>query len=321
MSVKDHRYRSSFSRNGWIRVAEGGSPLWWHLADRNNAAVCHDTCSSSEGLYKIDLLDLGNHCNLPASKSCREDNSVRDPCRSGFNCRKDLQQALLHASTTATGEDSRRDSLEHLLDSFFSKTPNAFSHSTKLIRKTEVPAPCNIPLKLDRDISSCSQYPWQSQDGFQQIPVIRIDDNHEISYVRCARETWTPTSRSCGLPEDMKQARLLARMRCLSACRRSKDPFINEYQMESHSGTSLAAQMPLLCPIIFSKVAIRSRRECEAAGCQLEDNLGRLHQLHLILSEWRSVTPPHTTPHPSQDNSRSSRGLLLGIAVVPVWET
>lgn len=109
----------------------------------------------------------------------QEDDGAKGLVSLLFSGNDDVHQAALNVLKTMTSEDSRQDSLKHLLEVFFTNTLAAVTEAMRTISVAKVFTPCSVMLKLVRDVFNCL---CDSQDGILRSRV--ITDEKEAAALR-----------------------------------------------------------------------------------------------------------------------------------------
>lgn len=96
-----------------------------------------------------------------------------------------IHDGTLSVLKTLSGEDSRRDTVMHVIRAFFSTTLHAVASSVRQVHDSRVFAPCSIMLKLLRDVFSCL---CDTSDG-----VLRSKGDLSESDAMAIRVLWSRT--------------------------------------------------------------------------------------------------------------------------------
>ncbi|KAF7197080.1 Helicase SEN1 [Pseudocercospora fuligena] len=99
-----------------------------------------------------------------------------------FSANDEIHQGTLSALKALSGQDNRRDSLFHVTELMFCTTLSAVSESLALIGKARMFGPCEVSLKLCRDILDCL---CDTQDG-----ILRKERRWTESDLRALKMFW-----------------------------------------------------------------------------------------------------------------------------------
>ena len=99
-----------------------------------------------------------------------------------FNGHERIHNPALGILKTISGEDSRRDSIMHVVKVFFTITLTAVANSLRILHEKKVFTPCAVALKLCSDIINCL---CDSQDGILRSKVLSTDEE-----VRALNKFW-----------------------------------------------------------------------------------------------------------------------------------
>ncbi|KXT17167.1 hypothetical protein AC579_317 [Pseudocercospora musae] len=99
-----------------------------------------------------------------------------------FSANDEIHQGTLSALKALSGQDNRRDSLFHVIELMFCTMLSAISESLALIGKARMFGPCEVSLKLCRDILDCL---CDTQDG-----ILRKERRWTESDLRALKIFW-----------------------------------------------------------------------------------------------------------------------------------
>lgn len=131
---------------------------WNNALQRVLRYVCSDLLETLDGFNAEDLQEL-----------MLDFRSSQGLLALLFNGDSEVHQAALNVLKILTGEDSRRDCINHLLNAFFPQAMEGINHALETISKHRVFAPCPVALTICTDVFGCL---CDTSDG-----LLRSDNN------------------------------------------------------------------------------------------------------------------------------------------------
>ncbi|KAK4508779.1 hypothetical protein PRZ48_002518 [Zasmidium cellare] len=151
-----------------VKSAPKQAEAWNKALERVHGYVTNDLLDRIDSFEPDQLVDL-----------FQEASAVRGIMSLLFNSNDQVHNSALGLLKTLSAEDSRRDSIMHVVQIFLGTALAAVANTLKLISDAKVFGPCIVLLKLCRDIYSCL---CDSQDGVLRSKT--LSSNADISALR-----------------------------------------------------------------------------------------------------------------------------------------
>ncbi|KAF2159534.1 hypothetical protein M409DRAFT_30009 [Zasmidium cellare ATCC 36951] len=151
-----------------VKSAPKQAEAWNSALERVHGYITTDLLDRIDSFEPDQLVDL-----------FQEASAVRGVMSLLFNSNDQLHNSALGLLKTLSGEDSRRDSIMHVVQIFFGTALAAVANTLKLVSDAKVFGPCIVLLKLCRDIYSCL---CDSQDGILRTKT--LSNNADVSALR-----------------------------------------------------------------------------------------------------------------------------------------
>ena len=134
-----------------VQAAPNHAQGWNDALNRLLAHVCSDLLDRLDSFSPDQLIDLFN-----------EPRAAQGLITLLFNGEPRVHQAAFNVLKVLSGEDSRRDSLMHIVRAFSGSTMSSVAQAVDRLARSNTFAPCSITLRICTDIFSCL---CDSQDG------------------------------------------------------------------------------------------------------------------------------------------------------------